>query len=98
MKIEYNNGSIKKVCTNASYAEKKYGVDMAAKIAQRLSEIESSDTVEQMIQFGIGRCHPLHGNRKDQFAVDLVQPKRLVFTKKGTDIQIAKIVEVVDYH
>lgn len=98
LKIEYKNKSIEKVCTDASVAEKKYGLDMAYKIAQRMEEIKASDTVEQMIQYRLGRCHPLQGNRKNQFAVDLVHPKRLVFEKKGSTIQIANIIEVVDYH
>ena len=53
-----------KVCTNSSYAERKYGADMAEKIHQRIDEIDASETVEEMIQFHIGRCHQLNGNRK----------------------------------
>lgn len=56
------------------------------------------DTVEEMIQFKIGRCHLLIGDRKGQYAVDLVQPYRLVFEKVGNEIQIANILEIVDYH
>ncbi len=40
----------------------------------------------------------LKGNRKEQYAVDLVHPYRLVFEKKGNEIQIANIMEIVDYH
>lgn len=45
-----------------------------------------------MIQFRIGRCHPLHNNRKGQYAVDLVHPYRLVFEINGNEIQIANIM------
>ena len=71
---------------------------MAVKIQLRIDEIKAADTVAQMIQFGIGRCHPLKGDRKNQYAVDLVHPQRLVFEKKGNEIQIANIMEIVDYH
>lgn len=98
LKIEYKNREIKKVCTMPQVARKKYGNQMAVKIQQRINEISSVDSIEQMIQFGIGRCHPLHLNRKDQYAVDLVHPQRLVFEKKGNDIQIANIIEIIDYH
>ena len=37
-------------------------------------------------------------NRKGQYAVDLVHPYRLVFEKNGDEIQIANILEIVDYH
>ena len=57
-----------------------------------------NNTNEMMIQFHIGRCHPLTQNRKGQYAVDLVHPYRLVFEKNGDEIQIANILEIVDYH
>lgn len=98
MKVEYRNKSIEKVCTDASVALKKYGPEMAEKIQQRISQIEAADTVEFMIQHRIGRCHPLSGDRKKQYAVDLVHPYRLVFEKTGSEVQIANIIEVVDYH
>lgn len=98
MKITYKNNKIKKVCTNVSEAEKRHGLEMAEKIMLRIDQISAALSVEMMIQFRIGRCHPLKGNRKNQFAVDLVHPYRLVFEKKGTEIQIANIIEIIDYH
>ena len=98
MDITYKNKRIEKVCTDAKTAEKTYGQDMADKIHQRVDEINAADTVELIIQFRIGRCHPLSQNRKGQYAVDLVHPYRLVFEKKGGEIQIANILEIVDYH
>ncbi len=96
--ITYKNNRIKKVCTDAKIAEKTYGHEMSEKIQQRIDEITAADTVEMMIQFHIGRCHPLRQNRKGQYAVDLVHPYRLVFEKNGDEIQIANILEIVDYH
>lgn len=71
---------------------------MAEKIHMRIDQISAADTVEMMIQFHIGRCHPFVNNRKGQYAVDLVHPYRLVFEKNGNEIQIAHITEIVDYH
>ncbi|WP_459129616.1 type II toxin-antitoxin system RelE/ParE family toxin [Guggenheimella bovis] len=98
MDITYKNNKIRKVCTDAYTAEKIYGLKMAQKIHQRIGEIGAVDTVEMMIRFRIGRCHPLTQNRKGQYAVDLVQPYRLVFEKYGDEIQIVNILEIVDYH
>lgn len=86
------------MCTNAAVAEKKYGTKMAEKIQMRIDQIKAADSVDQMIQYHIGRCHPLKGNRKNQFAVDLVHPQRLVFEKKSNEIRIANILEIIDYH
>ena len=86
------------MCTIASIAEKKYGTRMAELIHRRVDQIEAADSVEHLIQFQIGRCHPLHQNREGQYAMDLVHPMRLVFEKKGNEIQIANIIEITDYH
>lgn len=98
MDITYKNKKIEKICTDAKAAERAYGREMAVKIHQRIDEIAASDTVEMMIQFHIGRCHSLKQNRKGQYAVDPVHPYRLVFEKNGDEIQIANILEIVDYH
>ena len=86
------------MCTDASAAEKKYGREMAGKIQQRIDEICASESVEQMIQFHVGRCHPLHQNRQNQYAVDLVHQMLLVFVKQVVEVQIANIIEIIDYH
>ena len=98
MKITYKNKKIEKICTVASAAEKKYGQEMADKIQLRIDQIQASNTVEMMMEHRIGRCHPLKQNRKGQYAVDLVHPYRLVFEKNDGRIQIAIILEIIDYH
>lgn len=98
MDITYRNRKIEKICTDAKTAERTYGKEMSEKIHQRIDEITAADTVEMMIQFHIGRCHSLTQNRKGQYAVDLVHPYRLVFEKNGNEIQIANVLEIVDYH
>lgn len=98
MDITYKNKKIEKICTDVKTAERTYGREMADKLHQRIDEIDAADTVEMMIQFHIGRCHPLTQNRKGQYAVNLVHPYRLVFEKNGGTVQIANILEIVDYH
>ena len=53
-----------------------------ARKQSRIDELTAIDTVEMMIMYHIGRCHPLNGNREGQYALDLVHPYRLVFTQK----------------
>ena len=98
MDITYKNNKLEKVCTDAKVAERSYGKEMAEKIQMRIDEITAADTIEMMIQFHIGRCHSLTNNRKGQYAMDLVHPYRLVFEKHGNEIQVAYIMEIVDYH
>lgn len=98
MEVCYKNKKIERTCTQVSVAIKKYGTEMALKINQRINEISAADNVDIMIQFGIGRCHPLKGNKKGCYAVDLVHPFRLLFTVKQKKVVIAVIEEIMDYH
>ena len=98
MEITYKNKKIKAVCENYKKAVKEYGEAIAEKIHLRVQQIEASESVEFMLTHNIGRCHKLKHNRDGEYAVDLTQPYRLVFEVKGNEIQIAKILEVVDYH
>ena len=98
MEITYKTRKLERICTNLSEAKKQYGYNIAVKLNQRLNEILASDTVEEMIKYKIGRCHKLEGDRKDEYAVDLIHPYRLVFKKIGEEIQVVKIWEIVDYH
>ena len=74
LEIEYKNRPLKKVCENASEAKKKYGPKMAELIHKRIDQLRAAESVEFMIKYRIGRCHGLTGDRKKQFALDLLQP------------------------
>lgn len=98
MEIAYKSNKIKKVCEEPTEARKRHGNAMARAIFQRMREIEAAESVDELIKFRIGRCHKLGHNRAGQYAMDLVQPYRLVFTVVGAWAQIAVIEEIVNYH
>jgi len=103
LKIEYKSNRLKRACTDFSVAKRDYGVNMANLIHQRVNEISSADSVEMLCRFSIGKCHPLEGNRTGQYAMNLVQPYRLVFEKicieeEGRNIEIVRILSIENYH
>lgn len=98
MQIVYKSHKIEKICTVASETVKLYGLDMARKIHQRIDELSAAESVNEMVQYGIGRCHLLKGNRKGEYALDLVHPYRLIFKIINDSIDVVCIREIVDYH
>lgn len=98
MEIRYRNKKIKKECTDLKYCEKTYGRRMAEIITQRIVQIMAAENVEMLEKYRIGRCHQLKNNRSGQYAMDLVHPYRMIFEKINEEIEIAKIIEIVDYH
>lgn len=98
MEINYKNSKIKAVCTNISEAVKKYRIEMAKKIHLRIDQLRAAESIDTLLKHSIGKCHKLKGNRKEQYAMHLEEPYRLVFVVSEGKIQIARILEIVDYH
>ena len=96
--IRYRTKKLMKECTIYSETKKVYGERMAAIIHLRISQITASDSVEMLIESKMGRCHPLTGNRKDTYAMDLVHPYRLVFENVKGEFRVVQILEIKDYH
>lgn len=71
---------------------------MAEKLFLRTFQIKASKNINDLLEYSIGRCHPLHSDRKGQYALDLVQPYRLIFTLVDGNIEIVCILEITDYH
>ena len=98
MKIIYNNNKIQKICEKDHFAIKTYGIEMAKKIKLRIKLLICYPNIDSLIKDGFGRCHQLFGNRKNQYAIDLVHPFRMIFQIVGEEIQIVEIIEIIDYH
>ena len=96
--ISYSSLRLRRVCEDAEVATKRYGAKMAEKIHERIDQIHAAVSVEMLVQFRIGRCHALTGNRKGQYAMDLIHPYRLVFEKRNDKVVAVEILEIVDYH
>ena len=97
LKISYKTNSLERVCTNYLMAQRKYGERMATLIHQRVDQLHAADSVEILVQYSIGRCHPLEGDRKGEYAMDLVHPHRLVFERNKTDVQVVRIISIENY-
>ena len=108
MKILFGNKKVQELCEQQRVAEKKLGALCARKLRARLSDIEASNRVTDLVA---GSPHPLKGNRKGQFALNLAGGYRLVFgsanepcptTEDGginwAQVTIVSIEFIGDYH
>ena len=100
-----------KVLNSDKELRRAYGDRIARTIKMRLALLKNARTLTMVPTTRPDRRHQLVGDRKGQYAVDLVHPHRLIFepnddpipqTEDGgidTDnITAIKIMEVVDYH
>ncbi|NLC83705.1 MAG: plasmid maintenance system killer protein [Ruminococcaceae bacterium] len=94
----YKSKNLERVCTILAEAKKQHGMRMANLIHQRVEQIQAASSIEELVKFSIGRCHPLKENRKGEFAMDLVHPYRLVFVQVKDQVEVVRIIMIEDYH
>ena len=110
MDIIVVNKKLKKILEDKSKIRKKYGTKMADKIMQRIDDMKCAENLEVLMHLP-GRHHPLTGDRKGQFACNLVQQYRLIYRPANdtlpiddngnliySEITLVEILEMVDYH
>ena len=112
MEIWFTNSSTEKLFNSEKKLRKKYGDRMAKLIMQRMTDLKACANFDIALALP-GRLHPLVGSGDGWFAMDLVQPNRLVISPANdplpyrndekTELDFAAIdeIEVVgvdDYH
>ena len=79
MNITFADKKLERLANNDSRLVKKYGKLRAGKIKARLTQLRFATSLEDVRHLP-GNYHELTGTRKGQWACDLDQPYRLVFT------------------
>ncbi len=111
MEITFRTRKLQKVFNSCKDIKRNYGDHMARAIQNRLAVLRNASNLYLVPTSRPERLHQLSGNRKGQFAVDLVHPQRLLFEPNhdpvpeneegGIDkdqVTAITIIEVTDYH
>lgn len=107
IEIEFNNAKLKKLCEDDKKLTAQFGAVNARKIVQRLNQIEAAESLGMLVQYRIGRCHPLKGELQGHFALDVEQPLRLIIEpilecgvnwEDWPSTRKIRVLEVTDYH
>lgn len=78
MKLSFKTRKLEKQLTDPAMMQKKFG-QMAKKVNQRMKELRAADNLEVLMSIPAARCHLLHGDKKDCYAVDISGNHRLIF-------------------
>jgi len=110
MEVTFSDQKFEKQANDDRKLKKVFGEIQAKKIIARLTALRSANTLED-VRYLPGNFHELAGNRKGQWACDLDQPYRLIFTPHEDPIPTnshgqynwaaitgVEVVEVADYH
>ena len=110
MDITFKHKKLKKLANDDKKLVKEFGKLRADKIKSRLAQLRFATTLEEVRNMP-GNYHELINNRKGQWACDLDQPYRLVFTPQESPIPTnehgkyvwveitgVEVIGVVNYH
>ena len=110
MDITFNNKKLEKLANDDRKMLKELGAIRAKFFIKRLSQLRAARTLED-VRFLPGNYHELTETRKSQWACDLDQPYRLVFTPQERPIPTnndgqyswfeilgIEIIEIINYH
>ena len=110
MVIVFRSSKLGKLCNSLKKAQRAWGTRGGKLVMRRLDEIKAADNLK-ILKAVHTRCHPLKGNRKGQWSVDLEHPYRLIFEPAneplplhedgGLDIErvtAVRIIAVEDTH
>lgn len=97
MNLTYKNIKLEKLCEDAQYNNdliKKYGVEVAKKLPQKISELKAYNNLYDVPTSLPTRRHKLTGKYKEFFAVNINNQYRLIFKQKENNIIIEDLKEI----
>lgn len=110
MEITFNDKKLAKIVNDDRKLDQKMGKVRAEKIKLRLNQLRDANTLED-VRYLAGNFHELTDNRKGQWACDLDQPYRLIFTPHENPIPVnphgqyiwieikgVEVIEIINYH
>lgn len=110
MNITFKDRRLEVLANDDRKLNKEFGKIRAEKFKLRLSQLRAAENLEE-VRFLPGHFHELVNDRKGQWACDLDQPYRLIFTsiekpipsnEYGQHIWVeitgVNIIEIVNYH
>ena len=110
MNITFTTKKLAKAANDDRKIVKEFGKVRAQKLRQRLAELSYASNLEEVRHLP-GNFHELKDNRKGQWACDLDQPYRLIFTPHEdpiptnedgqyiwVEIKGVEVIEITNYH
>lgn len=108
MEIRFKDKKVRELCEKQRVAQRELGDACARKLRARLDDLEAASSVRDLVA---GNPHPLKGDRKGQFALNLAGGYRLVFAPANdpcpthddqsidwSQVTIIRIEFIGDYH
>ncbi len=98
MLVKFRKSKLEKCYLKEREASRAFGDEVGRKYIQRINIIKRARNIDELKVLPALRCHPLKGDRKGQYAVNLTGFYRLIFTLEGESLEITLIEEVSKHY
>ena len=98
MEVAFRTRQLQQQYEDYRVAERDYGKPVARKFIERVNIIKLARDIDQLQWLPGLRCHPLKGDRKGLWAVNLTGMVRLLFSLEGEVLQIVRIEKVSKHY
>lgn len=98
MKVSFRTGKLKRAYEESARAIRHFGPEVGRRYVQRIDIIKASRHLEDLKAQRTLRCHELQGKRAGQWAINLTDRFRLIFTVSGFEFDVVRIEEVTNHY
>ena len=98
MKVAFRTRKLQRAYEESDRAIRAYGSEVGRRYIQRINVIKAARSLEDLkIQRPL-RCHELQGKRAGQWAINLTDRYRLIFTVSGLEFDVVRVEEVTKHY
>ena len=98
MLVKFRTKALRNQYETSGKAIAAYGKAVGRKYIQRINIIKTTRNINELAGIRALRCHPLKGKRDGEWAIDLSDFYRLIFTVQGDKMEIIRIEEVSKHY
>lgn len=98
MKVSFRSSKLQRAYEESARAIRQFGPGVGRRYVQRIGIIKASRHLEDLKAQRPLRCHELQGKRAGQWAINLTDRYRLIFTVSGPELDVVRVEEVTNHY
>jgi toxin HigB-1 len=97
-KVSFRTRKLQRAYEESDRAIRAYGPEVGRRYIQRINVIKAARSVEDLKVQRPLRCHELQGKRAGQWAINLTDRYRLIFTISDLEFDVVRVEEVTKHY
>jgi len=98
VKVSFRTGKLQRAYEESDRAIRAYGPEVGRRYVLRINIIKAARSLDDLKAQRPLRCHELQGTRAGQWAINLTDRYRLIFTISGLELDVVRVEEVTKHY